>query len=237
MSYATTQFPALVFCGLYMKLHGVKGLSKHYHIWLGPKLGHEKCTIWWIPCACVACTSMLGKTWGPCVSHIQQPCYQTVVYCTYWPVLDSLNNWNIIKFANKNTFCEDFDEVHRFVLDGISENMKSLAHMVLSMHKILQQWYITFWSVSLMCKQVSTEVEQVVREAYLSSMKADDKNIGNRKKWTDCHHINPHHFHPCIDVPVIKQVTDIARNILNKKHHIKIYNDKQYLSLIQIIVI
>ena len=36
----TNQLPALPFFGPYPKPHGVRGLSKHYHLRLNPKLGH-----------------------------------------------------------------------------------------------------------------------------------------------------------------------------------------------------
>ena len=61
--YNTTQFPELSFCGPYSKPHGARGLSKHYHLYFDPKLGNGKCEIRFIPCACVACTSMLDKPW------------------------------------------------------------------------------------------------------------------------------------------------------------------------------
>ena len=44
-------------------------------------------------------------------------------------MLGSFNNWNIIQFTNKTTPIEDFDEVHKVVLDGISENMTFLAQL------------------------------------------------------------------------------------------------------------
>ena len=45
MSCATTQFPELSFCGPHAKPHELRGLSKHYHLLLDPKLGNEKYTI------------------------------------------------------------------------------------------------------------------------------------------------------------------------------------------------
>ena len=36
-------------------------------------------------------------------------------------MLGSFNNWNIIKFINETTSSEGFDEVHKAVLDVISE--------------------------------------------------------------------------------------------------------------------
>ena len=59
----TSQLPELSFCGPHSKPHGAKGLSKHYHLRFDPKPGTDICAIRRIPCACVACTSMIYKPW------------------------------------------------------------------------------------------------------------------------------------------------------------------------------
>ena len=59
----TNKSPALKFCGPHSKPHGVRGLSKHYHLHFDPKLSNGVCAIQRIPCACVACTSILHKPW------------------------------------------------------------------------------------------------------------------------------------------------------------------------------
>ena len=59
----TNQFPALPFCGPHSKPHGARGVCKHYHLRFGPKLAMGECAIRRIPCACVACKSILGKPW------------------------------------------------------------------------------------------------------------------------------------------------------------------------------
>ena len=84
---AITQFPALPLCGPHIN---------HFCIRLYPKLGHGKCAIQQIPCACVSRTNMLAKPCAPDVAHDQQPCYQPVFEFTYCSVLWTLNNWNII---------------------------------------------------------------------------------------------------------------------------------------------
>ena len=61
----TNQFPTLPFCGPHSKPHGARGLGKHYHLHFDPKLSMGKCAILHIPCACVACTSILDKAWIP----------------------------------------------------------------------------------------------------------------------------------------------------------------------------
>ena len=61
MCYNTNQFPELLFSGPHSKPYGPRGLSKHYHFRFDPKIGMGLCAISRIPCACVACTSMLDK--------------------------------------------------------------------------------------------------------------------------------------------------------------------------------
>ena len=129
-SCASTQFQALSFSGPHAKPHGVRGLNKHYHLQLHPKLGHGKCEIIWIPFACIAFTNVLYKPWVIVSDPTRKPCYQPVVDFTYWSMLGSLNNWNIIQFTNKKTTNEDFDSVHKVVLYGISDNISAIFHNV-----------------------------------------------------------------------------------------------------------
>ena len=70
----------------------------------------------------------MDKLWAPCGSHADKPSLQTVVDCTYSPVLGYFNNWNIINFNNETTCSEEFDEIHQVVLYGISANMESLLN-------------------------------------------------------------------------------------------------------------
>ena len=121
------QITALNVCSPYYKPHGARGLSKHYHLRFDPKLGMGKCEIRRIPCACVACTSMLDK---PSISGIpsdKQEHYKPVTNCTYWPLIGYSNNWNMIQLSKKSSPYDAFDEMHQVVLDGINENMESLV--------------------------------------------------------------------------------------------------------------
>ena len=85
--YDTNQFPALPFLVSHPKHHGARGLGEHYHIRFYPNLGHGICAILRIPCACVACTSMLDQPWISGVQSTEQARYQPVINCTYLPVL------------------------------------------------------------------------------------------------------------------------------------------------------
>ena len=119
----TNQFPELSFSGTHSKPHGVRGFSKHYRLCFDPKLVMGVCSICRIPCACVACTSMLYKPWISSIPSDKQERYKPITKCTYWPVLGSSNNWNIIELSQKSTSSDTFDEIHQVVLDGISDNM------------------------------------------------------------------------------------------------------------------
>ena len=64
---------------------------------------------------------MLDNTWSPGVAPLNQPRYQPVQYCTYLPLLGCFNNWNSIKFSNKNTTTEESEANYQVVLDAISD--------------------------------------------------------------------------------------------------------------------
>ena len=93
----TNQFPEISFSGTHSKPRGARGLSKHYHLRFDPKLGMGICAIFRIPCACVACKSMLDKPWISGIPTDKHDRYKPVTKCTYWPALGSFNNWNIIE--------------------------------------------------------------------------------------------------------------------------------------------
>ena len=123
----TNQFPALPYCGPHQKSHGERGLSNNSHLRFDPKLGHGICEILRIPCAYVGCKLMMDKNWIYGILSKKQVRYQPVTNCTYFPVQGSDNNWNIIELTPKSTTFEVFDEVHKVVLDRISENMALLV--------------------------------------------------------------------------------------------------------------
>ena len=80
-----------------------------------------------IPCASLACTSMLDKPWISGIPPDEQEHYKPVTKCTYWLVLGSFNNWNVIKISQKSTPSDVFDEVQQVVHDGICDNIASLV--------------------------------------------------------------------------------------------------------------
>ena len=121
------QLPELPFYGTHSKPHGVRGLSKYYHLNFDPKLGNGVCAIIRIPCAFVACTSILDKTWISGIPSDEKERYKYVTKCTYWTVLGSFKNWNIIQLSHKPTPSDAFNEIHQVVLDVMNNNMASLV--------------------------------------------------------------------------------------------------------------
>ena len=107
--------------------NGARGLSKHHNLRFYPKLGMGICAIRHIPCACVACTSMIDKPWIYSITPDEQDCYKPVTKCTYWPVLGYFNNCDKIELSKKSTSSDIFHEIHQVVLDGIRDNVDSLV--------------------------------------------------------------------------------------------------------------
>ena len=70
---------------------------------------------------------MQDKPWVSGIKSDEQERYKPVNKCTYWPVLGSFNNWNIIQFSQKSTPSDAFDEMHQVALYEISDNMASIV--------------------------------------------------------------------------------------------------------------
>ena len=87
MCFTTKQFSILSFFVPKNKLHGSRGLGKHYHMFFFPKLGHGTCSRSNITYACNQFTSTLEKSWTSIVPQHQQPRYQPVKKLTWWPML------------------------------------------------------------------------------------------------------------------------------------------------------
>ena len=96
MYCATKQFTELQFPEPHKKQHGVSELGKHYHIRFDIKIGR----------ACTSCACIMDQPWVPVFPAQQQPCYQPIKYCTYWPVLGYFNNWKIQQLSHKATSWE-----------------------------------------------------------------------------------------------------------------------------------
>ena len=67
------------------------------------------------------------KPWISGIPLDSQEHYKPVTKCTYFPVLGSFKNWNIIQLSQNSTPSDTFDETNQVVIDGISDNMESLV--------------------------------------------------------------------------------------------------------------
>ena len=129
---------------------------------------------------------MIDKPWISGIPLDEKERYKPVTKCTYWPVLWSFNNWNIIQLSQKSTPSDAFDQIHQVVLDGISDNMSSLVEsgkygainktdtatngfyviMFTSEEYTLQEWKTIYG-------KIITAEELVVKTKYLCSMQVD----------------------------------------------------------------
>ena len=92
-----------------------------------PKLGYGICAIRLIDYACDEFTYMLYK---PCIHGLttqQQLRYQHVIDFTYWTIIVSFNNCNIITLSHKATTSEDFEGIHQVFFYSISDNVALLV--------------------------------------------------------------------------------------------------------------
>ena len=191
----TNQFPALTFCGPNFKPHGARGLGKYYHLHFDPKLAMGVCKTFRIPCACVACTSMLDKAWISGIPSDKQDCYKPVTKCTYWIVLRVFNNWNIIQLSSNSASSNTFDGIHQAVLGGIRDNMASFVESgkygaINTTYTSTNGFYVimissgayTLQENTTTDGQIITAVELVVNAKYLCSMQVDTNWYWNQQQ-------------------------------------------------------
>ena len=229
--YCTTnQFPALPFCGPHSKPHGARELIKHYHLSFDPKLGNVVCEILLIPCACVACTRMLEKTWILGITSDKQERYKPVTNCTDWSVLGSFNNWNIIQLSQKSTPYDKIDEMHQVAIDGISDNMDSLVESVQygAINKtdiVTNRFYVIMFIPEAYILQDNTTTDRqiitagklVVKAQYLCSVQVDTNWYWNQ-------HTQQHVLtvptrtiiHPRLEVNPVKYFHAIPKIVCNR---------------------
>ena len=123
----TNQLPALPFCGPHPKPHKARETTNHYHLRFDTKLGHGIFEIIHTPFACVGFTSVLEKPWISGIPSNKQELCEPITNCTYWPVMGSYNNFNVIELSPKSIPFEAFDEIYKVILGIISENVTSLV--------------------------------------------------------------------------------------------------------------
>ena len=169
----------------------------------------------------------------------KQARYQNITNCTYWPVLGSYNNWNIIELTPKLTPFEAFNEIHQVVLDGISDNKASLFQSVMygaiTIDKTTTNgiYVIKFISEAYML-QNNTRIDEkiisagefVVKAQYLYSMQ-ENTNWYWKQKSLQKNIIVPTRTitHPCIDVVSITDVEDTPKNVFNRIKEKNPYKD------------
>ena len=228
----------LASCGSYSKPHGARGMIKHYHLHFDPKLAMGECTILCIPCDCVACTSMLDKPWISGISSDKQERYKPVTKCTYWSLLGSFNNWNIILLSSKSTSSYTFDEICQVVLDGISDNMASLVELgkygaINTTDTSTNGFYVIMFTSGAYALRENTTIygqiinagELVVKAKYLCSIQIDTNWYLNQQPK---HHVitvpTRTKLHPQLEVNAITEFYAIPTSVCSRtqeKIHVK----------------
>ena len=129
------------------------------------------------------CCMHIEKPWIYGIPSEEQERYKPVTKCTYWPLLGSFKNQNIIYLSQKSTHSDSFDEIHQVVLDGISENMASLVESgkygaIKKTDTLPNGFYVIMFKLEAYTLQDNTKIdgqiitdgELVVKSQYLCSM-------------------------------------------------------------------
>ena len=220
-------------------------MSKHYHLRFDTKLGNGVCAIWRIPCACVACTSMLDKPWISGIPSDEQERYKPVTKCTYWQVLGSFNNWNIIQLSQKSTPSDTFDQIHQVVIDGMSDNMALLVESgkygAINTNDTETNWFyvLIFTSEAYTIQdnttidgQIITAGELVIKAQYICSMQIETNRYWNQHPK---HHVitvpTRIILHPLIEDNAVTYFHPISKSVCNRTQEKK-YQYSLYVWLI-----
>ena len=160
----------------------------------------------------------------------KQEHHQPVPKCTYFPVLGSFNNWNVIQLSHKSTPFDAFDEIHQVVLDGISDNMASLVQSgkygVINTYKTSTNGFyvIMFTSEEYTLQnnttidvQIITTGELVVKSQYICSMQESTDWFWDQHPQQEVI-TGPTYItlHPLLDVIAITYIHDIPNSVCNR---------------------
>ena len=172
---------------------------------------------------------MLDKPWIYGITSNKKACFQIVINCTYWPVLGSYNNCNIIDLTPKSTPFEEFYEIHKVVIDGISENMASLVQSGMYgtiniddtttnrfyFIQLLLEAY-TLQNNTTIYEQVIYAGELVVAAQYIFSMQENTNWYWKQQPLQQTIIVTTRTIlHPRLDVITIRYVQDIHKNFCN----------------------
>ena len=154
----------------------------------------------------------------------------------------SYKNWNIIELTPKSTPFEAFDEIQKVVLDGISENMASLAQS--GMYGAINTYdtktnglYVIQFISDAYTLQNNTTIdgkvisagELVVKAQYLCSMQENtnwywkQQPLQHNIMVTTCTIL-----HPCLGIITIRYVQDIPNNDCNRIQEAKRNKNTSY---------
>ena len=101
-------------------MRGRNNIPSHCHYRINTELGKGVFGIHRIPYECPACVYKIDKYWLPTIYKSSQRRYEHVEDCYY--KIEHYNDWIIMEFLDNNTPQVDFDNIHAFIISGISTN-------------------------------------------------------------------------------------------------------------------
>ena len=91
--------------------------------------------------ACLPCTISLNKQLVHCNADEYHPIYVRVDNLFYAPIIDSFNDWKIVTFDNLSTIEDLFDDIHKFILNGIPSHIYSVLTLVWCLSCSIKGYY------------------------------------------------------------------------------------------------
>ena len=182
---------------------------------------------------------MLDKPWIYGISSGKKERYKPVTNCTYWPVLGSFNNWNIIQLLKKSNPYNSFYEIHQVVLYGISKNVASFVQSlkyisVKTTYTATNIFYVIMFTSEAYILQYNTTIygqiitsgELVVKAQYLCSMQVDTNWYWNQHPQQHSITVSTRTIlHPRLEFNAVTDFHDIPKSVCNRTQAKKTYQD------------
>ena len=173
---------------------------------------------------------MLDKSWISGIPSKKLARYQPVTNCTYWKVLGSYNNWNIIDITPKWIPYEAFDEINGIFIHRISKNVASLVwsgmYGNINTDDTTTNGFYVIQVLSEACKlqnkttidgQVISAGKLFVKAQYLCSVQENTNWYWKQQPLQQTIMVTTHNIlHPCLDVITIIYFQDIPKNVCNR---------------------
>ena len=162
------------------------GLRAMYNIYCDPDLGVGIVALRRIACACDACEEFRNRKWVSGLEAQQQPRFTQNRQCKYWPVMEGLNDWTIVKLVETSAIDpDDVEEAKADVLEGVATRMAEEIEegqygAVITEDEDTHGYYLVAWASGAYTLQEETDEYQ---EGELVAEATYFNPVGAARNW------------------------------------------------------